>query len=1253
MNSHDSHRPPQTPERFDVAEIDKYSSPQSIKIDDVLSAAELKNELYADIDKYNNQYKANVKKYEANAKKIKEKDIAEPAEEQLSNHTYSQTQEQLENHTYFRNLFLMHANKMMENKENRCQIAASAKATNPEEATISLEKLLGKEGAELYQLALEEELNSKAYRDAALAKSTTKHVDYPWLERPIILIGGPSGSGKSKAAEKTLDDAIETIAKENKGYNPTKKTQYVIKCDGGLARETSQMYKAAIRTANSLGYTGISNLHKNSKILGNTKKYLQNVALHKSSPHGIVIPNTFAKHGAEVGPIPVGKVLSNALLKKLRELDKTQCKIFFSLIEGRDPQLFQDVVAYLGSRRAWKTQWPDNEATSTDLNDTSNLSESKNYNGDYFKHGIRGSEYAYEELATLFGDKFVGSIVVNDLIFVKRDDTAPNGWVRVDKYEPGAIAVSENNYNAWMKDNNSSSLETYNRANYNPTVVTSSRFKIFRLAQQLREKLRKNKDKHIPKAIAATQIEIETADALLAAEVLSADELENPKKHVENISRSIPLGRDTTTDSTSGIPASCEIEPLLREVYQAITSTSSPSATQNKISDLSSLREVMRSLELEKHRVLGHHAQFVQVQDYDVLYIDAKNNAEPTKDQLKAMSQIALSLRKMSIVSGVIHMLQESNSYLTDNDETRRKLIEHLITFIDDPSANETQNINDFVSKLRKIIDLALGNKTNEQSKYTLHNIRLAERYFVADYNKQRVIVNDATINSKQYVQVDIPFGNKLTDEQKNEYLLIHDELKKPDWFKQLEPWEQQWLQHIVPRSLTEDWRQFENLFQSSAMMHIPGIKNARTNYLISIDNNNTYRALSTSFKCSTLVPYEMNEKDEKHNTEMNTNQLVSAISKQDASNAQPRIYVNSLLSDVRIIGEDDRRLTRAQTAEIELAKKKSYANLSFGNDAVNILRFVSNDSWEHVDSALQYYKDHQDKLTEPNRELAKQASEQLTALSNTRLNLHNPKNLNAHKTAYLSILVEACGGYVSTNCKSGKDRTGLDELYRAAMLIYFEQHGKLPGYNDDKEDRAKFIAIYSQLFNTYKVQESAAANTPGSFGIKDTAQMLSKDIANTLAKAYQVSNRNAGLNKPKEFISDESNPAKPPVDKIKQGKREAQKKPLSSTSGIIKATSSAIHSPTPNLSQSDPVDTIDPNAANVINAALKTEGPSNPSTQKVPAPAIMQLRDSYGKLYDAVNALRIARIQLETQLDQLQTARAKPVITSRTDLSR
>lgn len=191
------------------------------------------------------------------------------------------------------------------------------------------------------------------------------------------------------------------------------------------------------------------------------------------------------------------------------------------------------------------------------------------------------------------------------------------------------------------------------------------------------------------------------------------------------------------------------------------------------------------------------------------------------------------------------------------------------------------------------------------------------------------------------------------------------------------------------------------------------------------------------------------------------------------------------------------------------------------GNDALNILHWLATDDWQHAEKIMVYANKFLQQLqgqtltvTQKNHCHMIQATlEQLEELKHTA-NRFDP-NRQAFKTAYLFILCQALGGYTSINCKSGKDRTGLAEIYQNAMLIYHDLYQKLPAYNDDAIDRQNFINIFCDLFNSLKTHEAAASNSPGAFGIKDSALVLCTDIAQALGENYSKSNQRANLNKP------------------------------------------------------------------------------------------------------------------------------------------
>ncbi|MFI4962907.1 MAG: hypothetical protein ACHP6H_03520, partial [Legionellales bacterium] len=90
---------------------------------------------------------------------------------------------------------------------------AKYRKEHPDDASASLEELLGKEGVVLYNLALEEEVNSKEFMNALFCKSTQKIEGATWLQRPVIFVAGVSASGKSFAVGLIFKMANRFISK--------------------------------------------------------------------------------------------------------------------------------------------------------------------------------------------------------------------------------------------------------------------------------------------------------------------------------------------------------------------------------------------------------------------------------------------------------------------------------------------------------------------------------------------------------------------------------------------------------------------------------------------------------------------------------------------------------------------------------------------------------------------------------------------------------------------------------------------------------------------------------------------------------------------------------------------------------------------------------------------------------------------------------------------------------------------------------
>jgi hypothetical protein len=260
------------------------------------------------------------------------------------------------------------------------------------------------------------------------------------------------------------------------------------------------------------------------------------------------------------------------------------------------------------------------------------------------------------------------------------------------------------------------------------------------------------------------------------------------------------------------------------------------------------------------------------------------NGNELTSDQLKIMSTNSVMVRKLNILAGVLNAMDFSENFLGRDSIQKISIVQHLLVMtnvleekteaeIFVKEVKETDNVNDYIEQLADIIK----KNTSENREDIIRKIRNAERYFVAENNKNRVLNFQSTIDGHHVIQRDIPLNNKLTDEQREEFLKIHltDPANQPHWFNKLSNWEKDWLRMMVPEDRDDKkWLHFEGIFQSSAMQHIPGIKNARYHELY-LDG----QLLSKSFNTSTMVAYEMGKtKDTKENTQMTAQQVYGIL---------------------------------------------------------------------------------------------------------------------------------------------------------------------------------------------------------------------------------------------------------------------------------------------------------------------------------------------------------------------------------------
>lgn len=303
------------------------------------------------------------------------------------------------------------------------KLAKFPQAENINEATILVEDFLGPKGMEKYQKALEEERNSKEFRNAVFLASFKHYPGAKWESAKIVHIGGPSGSGKSYAC----DAVLKQLSTENTKEGESQTGNDVVIVDGGIDREVSQMRSILLGAILSKGYRGGENLQSVSKKTA-IKSFIQKAALASENNLSLVIPDTFAnpKH-----------------MQKFAQFIKYGKDQMFVSVEADRVQ-----TAVSGHARAWhRGKMPYGE-DKLKFN-VKHPIESKKYESEYFKAGDTLSKAAVYLFNNLIGGKVFE--FKNDVLHLKSDKNAPLGYrVCTEADVDYDIRTTRRVYDAWL-----------------------------------------------------------------------------------------------------------------------------------------------------------------------------------------------------------------------------------------------------------------------------------------------------------------------------------------------------------------------------------------------------------------------------------------------------------------------------------------------------------------------------------------------------------------------------------------------------------------------------------------------------------------------------------------------------------------------------------------------------------------------------------------------------------------------------------
>ncbi|WP_115705254.1 hypothetical protein [Legionella sainthelensi] len=328
---------------------------------------------------------------------------------------------------YFRELYWEHMNEILRAKDNYIDPKKKEyfESKELEKAGTKLRHFLGdKQLEELYKLALEEEMNSKEYRNTLFNRSINE-IDGPiGNEKLLVFLGGASGSGKTSALKALVNEVLEN--QNLKGQE----TNYCTSLDGALAREVSQMRSITAACVEKKGYSGTIDLQKASDILDGVKNTLEKVAFAENNLN-IAIPETYSK---------IYSV--HFMMKYLKMLHTPDRIMVFGRVEAK-----KDAVAFMGTNRAYKDKPEAEQDYSKKCIDPNVKSdkEHKRYNSAGFIWGDLGSKIA-QHIFNMYQmkvqesnpEKPLLSLVLNSDLSVKTE------WGK-------KVLVSERVYNEWVE----------------------------------------------------------------------------------------------------------------------------------------------------------------------------------------------------------------------------------------------------------------------------------------------------------------------------------------------------------------------------------------------------------------------------------------------------------------------------------------------------------------------------------------------------------------------------------------------------------------------------------------------------------------------------------------------------------------------------------------------------------------------------------------------------------------------------------
>ncbi len=494
-------------------------------------------------------------------------------------------------------------------------------------------------------------------------------------------------------------------------------------------------------------------------------------------------------------------------------------------------------------------------------------------------------------------------------------------------------------------------------------------------------------------------------------------------------------------------------------------------------------------------------------------------------DQVTTIPQQALRDRLTAYTKGACFALD--NMDFQDGTE-KTKLQQSLRTALSDaltspnhttiPTKQYYETVAHFIEHLAELSQKHLNTK----------DIRLGEAYFAWQHHKREDIVSTVTIDSITTQMTETVVVPKMSEQTKAVFRAIRHE-DPPTWFSQLRPWEQHFLKKITPQDLSDeaDWSAFEKVLPAT-LRRFPGLANATKKTTVITNTATEQTSTQTSYRQGIPTAYDMPPSDYLESAQYNLQQMLEATQNDmqqkfqefwglpsDTNISTPVVFLGLLThrKDANIFGiggsylgmggkEDNTKRTDEKTQAIA-AVEENYRGLQLIdlNIGVNWFRghFLGARIEPYINTIESFLLTNKDQLVTRNQEKWELAASTLQDLKE-----HNKKpiirgrNKNLFTAALCHHMANQIGGCAIPNCKSAKDRTAHELIMADAIEIYHQLYQALPQYDDNPQNRQRFVDVFVAIYRTRHHHKVANDNSPGSMGIKDE-YMLDDDIVAAL----------------------------------------------------------------------------------------------------------------------------------------------------------